>query len=214
MRKLLKSYIAFTGAGYRIIFLVVLPLALLVFSGFVLAGEQEPNGLYPENWLWCYMIGFEIMNDYWLFGGICSREGSGMEYLKTSVGGTAVLRKGIIGDLLRRFVYIMGFGIFCYAFTGAAQDIVTAMLAYIVVVAFLNLTRHVMAWQIQLLADVGAAILFWLLALMCWLPATIRQDAAAVLVSELVVCGVLALVTSAVTVWHMTYCVKGSYYEK
>lgn len=120
----------------------------------------------------------------------------------------ATLQKCVAVDLLRRFVYLMGFGLFCFAFTGEAQEFVTALAAYLVVTAVLNLTRHFVLWQLQMLVCclaaavfAGAAVLFWMLG----------QGA---LIAELVILGVAAAAVSAATVWHMGYCMKRSYHEK
>lgn len=213
MKRTIKSYLAFTTAGYRVICLLVCPLVLLAFSGFILATIGEVNGGFPEYTLYMYVVVYGLLSDYWMFGGMCSRENNGMEYVKTSGAGIAVLRKGIIGDLLRHFVYIMGYGVFCSVFSGYRQDIVTAMLAYIAVAAFLNVTRYMIAWQFQLFASFGAAVIFGIFTIVCWLLAA-SEGAAAVFWTELAISSVLALAVSIITVWHMTYCVKGSYYEK
>lgn len=214
MKKMIKSYMAFATTGYRIVCLLVVPPLYLAFSGFVLATAEEPNGFYPEYMLYMYLIIYEVLSDYWMFGGLCSREGNAMEYVKTSEKGIAVLRKGIVGDLLRRFLYIMAFGAFCCAFTGSWQNLVMSLLAYVVVAGVLNLTRHTAVWQFQMLVGMGAALIFAVFSLVCWLSAASGGKESAALGIELALFGALAIAVSMVTVWHMGYCVKGSYYEK
>lgn len=47
---------------------------------------------------------FEIMLDYFFFGGIASKDTNRLEYLKTSYRGTACLKKGLTVDSIRRFL--------------------------------------------------------------------------------------------------------------
>lgn len=206
MKKAVKSYLAFSSLGYRIVCMLVAPVLLLALAGLVLVTAEECNGIFPEYFLFCYVVGFEVMSDFWMLCGVCSREGRGLEYAKTSRCGVSVLQKCAAVDSLRRFVYMMGFGLFCFAFTGYVQDFVTALIAYLVVTAVLNLTRHFVLWQAQILACFLAAFVSAMLTVAFWL----MQWAAA----ELIILGAAAAAVSAVSVWHVGDCMRRSYYEK
>lgn len=105
-----KSYLVFTSWGYRIWGLLVIPALLLAVTYFIFAdiAAISSHGLYTGGSL---VLFYEIFSDYWLFGGICSRQ---PEYLKTSLQGMPVLRGALIGDLIRRFLYVMVFAAVCY----------------------------------------------------------------------------------------------------
>lgn len=48
----------------------------------------------------------EIFFDYFIFGGIASRETNKLEYLKTSVRGISMLKSSLAADIIRRFLSI------------------------------------------------------------------------------------------------------------
>lgn len=205
MKSAVKSFLAFYSAGLRIVGLVVIPVLILAVSGFILATYKDSNGIYPEYLLYVYVAGGEVMLDFWMFGGVCSREGNGLEYMKTSKRGRMLLQKSVAMDLLRRFVYMMGYALFCYAFTGYRQEFVSALILYVVVVGALNVSRHFVQWQMQMLVTLGACILSATVIVFCGVLGAVM--------AEMAVFGVLAAVLSIVTVWHVGFCMKRSYYE-
>lgn len=206
MKSAVKSFLAFYSAACRIIGMVVVPIMILALTGFVLTVYRDANGIYPEYLLYAYAAGGEIMLDFWMFGGICSREENGLEYLKTSKRGRALLQKSVAVDLLRRFVYMMGYGLFCYAFTGYRQEFVSALIMYVVVVAALNVSRHFALWQAHMLVTLGACVLFTTVMVFCGVLGAF--------LAETVIFGILAAVLSVGTVWHVGFCMRRSYYEK
>lgn len=108
MRRAIKSYLAFTSLAYRI---WMFPVELFFFWGIsIYCGRRLEGGLAlgVELFLMNLLMLFEILSDHWLFGGICAKGNSRLEYLKTALGGNRMLRDGIVMDTLRRFVAIMG----------------------------------------------------------------------------------------------------------
>ena len=111
MKKIWKSYAVFSSWIYRLMTLLVIPVVFII-------GEFELFTLVNAN---TSMIGFklfigliltyEVINDYWLFGGICSLEGCNVESLKLAKVGKNVFRNALVMDLIRRFVYLLGVGV-------------------------------------------------------------------------------------------------------
>lgn len=214
MGKTIKSYAVFTSIGYRILALVVIPIVSLLISALLLAsGEYEFNGIYPEMLLVSYVVLFEILSDFWLFGGICSKEGHQLDYFKTSRAGLGVLERGIIGDLIRRFLYLAVYGAFCYMFTGQITDFLLVLVAYVVTVALLNLTRYIQMFHIYMAVSMTVSLLVYIvLTVVCWFFADAFGSGS--LYAEFVIFGVLAILVSLLSVWHIGCRMKGSYYEK
>lgn len=208
-----KSYKALTSMSYRIVGFLIFPVVLLAVTIVTMAACREYNGLYPEYFLFACMTAGDAVLDYLLFGGICCREGDGLELVRSSRRGLGMLEGGIAFDMLRRFGCCLLIGLVCYVFTGSLQDLVLALAAYLVITGVLNLTRHTVNWQVHLFLGIASSVLFSIAAVLLWLPGQMLQDRAAVSAVELAVCLVLAAAVSAATAWHMSYCLKRSYYE-
>ena len=213
MKKMVQSYLVFTSRAYQIVSLVILPALFLVLSLILFPRHGQGNGIYPENYFGAYVITFEIVSDFRVFGGVCNKENKGLEYMKTSKRGLSILQKGMVGDLIRRFIYMLGYGCICAVWSGNLQNIVSMLVAYTIAVLSFNLTRYMMIWQIQMLLAMGAAVLYEVAFFLCWLVAQNRIGHT-VLFVEMGVGAVLAVVASIVTLWHMMHRMKGSYYEK
>ena len=138
MKKRVKSYWVFTSTGYRIWGLVMIPILLFAATVFVFSDIAQDNstGLYMGG---SVILFYEIFSDYWIFGGICNRQ---MEYLKTSLMGIPLLRRALVGDLIRRLIYIMGFSVICYTKTRQIGAFCVGILIYLLAVGLLNVTRY------------------------------------------------------------------------
>lgn len=83
--KLVRSYLLFTPLLYRILMLVVLPVAVWIFAIFFCV--DAIIGTIMSAMIVCCV---EIIADYWVFGGICTKEFPGLEFLKSSVRGRKI----------------------------------------------------------------------------------------------------------------------------
>lgn len=211
MKETLKSYLVFTSLGYRIWALIIIPL---IFAGLaeLLLGYDELAGAVTG--ICCCIVMIEIMTDYWLYGGICVKNTRSMEYLKTSVKGKVVLQKGLIMDLVRRFVYLFLFSLLCVLRSGNMEYFVTGMTSYLIVVIALNISRYLPSVQMQLGVSMCGMFLYLLLQIAFASAVRASSDKIQTIIIELIILGVAAIASSILTVWHAMYRVKGSYYEK
>lgn len=212
MIKIWKSYAVFSSWIYRLMTLLVIPVVFIV-------GEFELFTLVNENTL---MVGFkvfvgliltyEVINDYWLLGGICSHDGCCIESLKLAETGKHVLGDALVMDLIRRFVYLLGVGVIAYVKTGMFSLLLTAMTGYIALIIMLNVTRYMSTFLLQISMSQVAVVLYSLIMLLGSDFETMESAGlrGAILMLLLVVSAVLGVVT----VIHVLGRWKESYYEK
>ena len=98
--KLVRSYLLFTPLLYRILMLVVLPVAVWIFAIFFCV--DAIIGTIMSAMIACCV---EIIADYWVFGGICTKEFPGLEFLKSSVRGRKIFRSAVTGDCVRKLIW-------------------------------------------------------------------------------------------------------------
>lgn len=202
MKKKIKSYLVFTSTGYRIWGLGVIPALLFAAAWFVFSNFSviSSMGLYFGGSM---ILFFEIFSDYWIFGGICSRQA---EYLKTSLEGLPVLRNALTGDLIRRFLGIMVFSMICYAKSHHPEAFCAGLITYVLAVGMLNITRYLPgAIQQMMVACLASTFLS--------VYGKLTQDMHGG-VTEFIILTAAAFAVSIVTVWHVLRRQKGSYYEK
>lgn len=107
-----KSYLIFTPWYYQILMFAVVPLGLLAFFEIFLS---HAGGLYPVILLLLSLL--DLMADTWVFGGICSGKCVSFEYFKSASHGFNTLRRGLTGDLIRRFFTAALLGTVCFCQT-------------------------------------------------------------------------------------------------
>lgn len=105
--RMIKDYRAITNGKYRLACNVLIPVIL----GVVLASIDIGVRKYYVTAVMlgvgaALMTAVEVMADYWGFGAICAKGCLGMDYLKTSTKGKAILRNALTADLLVRPVRI------------------------------------------------------------------------------------------------------------
>lgn len=195
MGRILKSYLSFTSVEYRIWGLCFFPLLFLgisLFNGNLMFGG--------------FVVVFEIISDYWLFSGICEKNSSYLEYCKTSVRGMEIISKGLAGDLLRRFLYLVILAVTVYFRSESVGLFAQVLLIYLLSVAALNVARLWSGVWIQLILSSFAFLAYALLEVL-FIPAVS-------ITNTIVVLAVLTVFVSIVTIWHAVIHMKGSYYEK
>lgn len=99
MRRICKSYLVFTGFGYRLVMFGLVPLLLLGIQAAAVSQGKNLSIILPLT-----MSSIEVMADSWFLGGIQSKNAEKMDFLKTSTEGMRVLKTALIMDFLRRFV--------------------------------------------------------------------------------------------------------------
>lgn len=99
--KKIKMYLLFTGWRYKLGIFLGLPLAALALG---LLWNSRLEWLGYGYMLTAVLIFFEVIADQAVFAGIQSKRGYKLDYLKTSPLGHGMLRCGLVGDLVRRFL--------------------------------------------------------------------------------------------------------------
>ena len=97
MKDRIRSFLVFTTLGYRILAFVVVPV-LGIWSGHLLAKKLMLPGYLMTAYL---LVPIEIMLDHFVFGGICAKGVSHLEYLKCSKKGEWVVHNALVGGMVR-----------------------------------------------------------------------------------------------------------------
>ncbi len=171
--RMIKDYRAITNRNYRLACNVLIPVIL----GVLLASIDIGVRIY---YVTAVMIGVgaalmtavEVMADYWGFGAICVKGCLGMDYLKTSTKGKAMLQNALMADLLVRPVRIA----ICMAIVAVPYGIMVGnpvrllclsiLLTADLSVWALNITRYVQNVQVMSLLSMltsgasGAAVIY------------------------------------------------------
>ena len=171
--RMIKDYRAITNGNYRLVCNVLIPVIL----GVLLASIDIGVRIY---YVTAVMIGVgaalmtavEVMADYWGFGAICVKGCLGMDYLKTSTKGKAMLQNALMADLLVRPVRV----VICIAIVAVPYGIMVGnpvrqlclaiLLTADLSVWALNITRYVQNVQVMSLLSMltsgasGAAVIY------------------------------------------------------
>lgn len=212
MKEIWKSYAVFSSWVYRLMTLLVIPVIFII-------GEFELFTLVNAN---TAMIGFklflgliltyEVINDYWLFGGICSLDGCRIESLKLAKTGNCVFKNALVMDLIRRFVYLLAAGVIAYAKTGVLSMILISLTGYIALVLILNVTRYMSTILLQISMSQVAVALYNLIMVLCSDFETMKPDGLGYAIILLLI--VVSVAFGMATVAHVKGRWKESYYEK
>lgn len=202
MRRKIRVYLAFTPVVYRVLVLAVLPCLLIAARACFrrLSGTGGYDWTFAIFAAYCY-ITYEVVSDYWLFGGICCKDVGQPLLFRMSLRGIAVLRCGIVTDLVRRFVWVLGYSLAGFLITGEYGEFVTGLLMYVAVAASLNLERHVQNPQYLLACVQPGAVGFLILRVIGLVLEEIIGWP--VYLMEFILFAAAAIGVSAVTVWHV-----------
>lgn len=107
MRQYIRSYHAFwpVKTWMKLCVYLLYPLVIITALCFL----SHKLGYYPVicmGFACSFVVVVEIILDYFVFGGIASKETNRLEYLKTSVRGINLLKSSLITDAIRRFLSI------------------------------------------------------------------------------------------------------------
>jgi hypothetical protein len=171
--RMIKDYRAITNGKYRLVCNVLIPIILGVILVLI-------DAVVRNCYVTVVMFGFgaafvtaiEVMGDYWGFGAICVKGCLGMDYLKTSTTGKAMLRNALMADLLVRPVRIA----ICMALVAVPYGIMvgnpvrpfclSVLLTANLSVWALNITRYVQSVQVMSVLSMlaygasGAAVIY------------------------------------------------------
>ena len=171
--RMIKDYRAITNGKYRLACNVLIPVILGTILALV-------DAVVRNGYVTVVMFGFgaafmtaiEIVGDYWGFGAICVKGCLGMDYLKTSTKGKAMLQNALMADLLVRPVRIA----ICMALVAVPYGIMvgnpvrplclSVLLTANLSVWALNITRYVQSVQVMSVLSMlaygasGAAVIY------------------------------------------------------
>ena len=171
--RMIKDYRAITNGKYRLACNVLIPVILGIILALV-------DAVVRNGYVTVVMFGFgaafmtaiEIVGDYWGFGAICVKGCLGMDYLKTSTKGKAMLQNALMADLLVRPVRIA----ICMALVAVPYGIMvgspvrplclSVLLTADISVWALNITRYVQSVQVMSVLSMlaygasGAAVIY------------------------------------------------------
>lgn len=171
--RMIKDYRAITNGKYRLVCNVLIPIILGVILALIDIGVRK-------YYVTAVMLGvgaalmtaIEVMADYWGFGAICVKGCLGMDYLKTSTKGKAMLRNALTADLLVRPARIA----ICMVIVAVPYEIMVGnpvrllclsiLLTANLSVWALNITRYVQNVQVMSLLSMlssgasGAAVIY------------------------------------------------------
>lgn len=192
---------------YQVLVFAVLPLAAIVLRIWMLTANmfyQDDEYLIGSVLVGVLYMSAEILADYMLFGGICSRSGGYPDAIAVSQCGRVTLRNSFVVDLVRRFLWIMLYALACFAVTHSPKEFTTALFIYMISVIALNASRHLQIFQLHLVVAYVALMIFMFVRMMFLFLEEIRT----VMIVDAVVYLILAVAVSVLTVVHMMHCVK------
>ncbi len=219
MKTALKSYKAFTGYFYRIMTFVLIPLIVLVVNvALSLFLEVKTDYFLYE----CYLI-ILIVEDYWVFGGICIKNPQKLEYIKSSKRGLQIMQNAIIADLVLKLVRLVLLSVFYMISwimlfkatmdaTLLCHTIRCTLMGYIVSVAALNMTRYASVFYIHYFV----ALVVGMFAVIAMAFVSKRSYDFSIILQIGIIIGeiILAAGVCIATACHITKRVKGSYYDE
>ena len=218
MKMQVRSYRVFLSRLYLWGMLLLLPVVLILAN---MALERYLGLISVLVCYWIYIF-VDVLADFWVFGGICSKNSSKMDYVKSSYYGYKVVKSGIMADMVRRLVWMtfMSLGLMGYILVSRKKPFtqqellyigIMILLPYVVNTATLNITRYIEAFQLYLMVpsvgtgfSIGALSAFGIQVLAE--PVNLGKYRMIVMVLA-----ILAVAVTLVTIRHMLYKVKHSY---
>lgn len=148
MKQYIRSYHAFWPAKTWMRLCVYLLYPLIVVAGLYLLSHKWMY--YPVvcmGFAGGFVISVEVILDYFVFGGIASKETNRLEYLKTSVKGILLLKSSLMTDAVRRFLstfLIIAGSYSIVAWGQPADDRYTPLQAFLFILVTYLLTETVL----------------------------------------------------------------------
>ncbi|MGN0353227.1 MAG: hypothetical protein ACI4ES_16425 [Roseburia sp.] len=212
MRTRIRSYFVFTSLGFRVVAFLVEPLILALVGMAITCLTGIPGYIMVP---FFYMI-IEIMLDYIMFGGICAKEVSHLEYLKCSTKGERIMHTALAGHLLKVFLVDVALLIFNYVWNQIWNKLPLFDMESIlplVALLFISYTVGVLAMTIGRFFD--SLQIYYILGMLAVPVGTLVLFANRLcLPIGITVTGIAAIIISIVNVKIALKHIKESYYDK
>lgn len=210
MKTTWKSYFVFLSTSYKIWGMIVFPMVILGITELFIYANRLGAGIAIPVFAG-YVVAYEVLTDYWVFGGICEKDTCSMEYMKTSLSGEHILQHALIGDCIRRVFYLAVLFTVIIIQTGELWYVTAGFWADTVIVITLIITRRLnCAAMMQLATGCLAGIVYGMICLGIKNLTTVFPAESALWP----VSGVLMLLVNVCTVNHVVKCMRESYYER
>ena len=167
MRRMIRSYLALTPFLYRLVLFVLIPIAVIAIQQLF----PMEDAVLCTFFITLIMVFVEILLDYWVFGGISTRDGAKIEYLKTSNCGIKLMKNALTINMVRQLhessvMTIVSVILFLALNRGEslrAKDVLVStnllMLEYVVVITLLTVARFFDGWQVNMFISYAGVIL-------------------------------------------------------
>jgi hypothetical protein len=224
MKKSFKSYLALIPNFYRWLMPLAVP-AVLIAANLLMEDVFGFFSVILCVWLYSFL---DLFLDFWVFGGICSKSGNKMEYIKSSFYGYELLKRGLIWDEVRRLfgMAVIAFGVFGRYCIFARGAVTSQDLLYLGIIVFfpfslntlaLNLVRYInnISWHNTVSALVSGISTGMLAGISVMLYGAEQIEERAEIALALIFAGLLVLSAAAFALMlrHMLYKVKKSYLD-
>ena len=98
----IKNYLVFTSSLYRLV-LVAVPIVILVLMGYLNIEDYMVTTVI----IGTLFTVIDITLDFFVFGGIAVKEGTQLEYLKSSASGMKVMETALGVNMVRQFATLV-----------------------------------------------------------------------------------------------------------
>lgn len=212
MRRKIRSYLTLTPFLYRLLLFVIIPVGIFLLQQFLYIVDFT----FSVFLICLLMTSAEIMCDYWVFGGMTTRDGTKIEYLKSSSSGIMFVKDALYVNMARQMlesvvIVILSAVIYQGLQRGDALTpervwvcITLMLLEYVVVVTLLTIGRFFDGWTVNM--ELGAIGVLLMLG-----GVKIIQRFVYFMFVLLMILAVLVSIVSARTVVKK---VRESYYDK
>ncbi|MBQ8518950.1 MAG: hypothetical protein IJ455_05015 [Agathobacter sp.] len=210
MLKAWRSYWAFTNDLYKLMMLVVVPVALIATNIYLVA-RGHGDGLLTLFAL--YFI--DTVSDLFFMNGFYRKSNSSLEFLQSSPKFARFVKEITIIDIVRRvLVYQIPFVVELIGAADSAEKLQWCKgnafwpwLAILIAQLVVFVARHFVVWS-QMYACIVAG---YMVLMFCFLLIIIVGSGSPVITNLVLI--VLILVMSMVTVWYTNKKVRESYYD-
>ena len=207
----IKCYLSYTPKLYRWLVLVVFPIALLALGIIMLANNVTGLALLG---LLCTEVVYEVFADNWMLGGVQSKDYTGLRMVQASKAGIRYMKNVVLIDCVRRYVYMALISLTYMAISVGMAG------------SQIGTNDIIFAWNIYWLAGAIVSLIIWLSRyfsnmvaefLFCYLAGFAYSFLAVTINSAkwgAILCPLLAVVISAISVRIGWKKMEGCYYDK
>ena len=207
----IKCYLSYTPRLYRWLVLVIFPIALLALGIMMSVNDMTILALLG---LLCTEAAYEIFADSWMLGGIQAKDYTGLSLVQASKAGVKYMKNVVLIDCIRRYVYMALISLIYMAISVGMGS------------STIGTNDIIFAWNIYWLAGAVVSLIIWLSRyfsnmvaefLFCYLAGFAYSFLAVAINSAkwgAILCPLLAVVFSAISVRIGYKKMEGCYYDK